>query len=64
MIRFLWFSLRDGGASLRNRGPALSKALADNWQEDMIDAIETGRPEASKIHLTRATIKVIKSTPL
>ncbi|OJA11021.1 hypothetical protein AZE42_06439 [Rhizopogon vesiculosus] len=64
LIRFLWFSLRDGGASLRSRDQAMSKALAEDWQKDMIDAIETGHPEASKIHMTKATIKVIGPPPL
>jgi hypothetical protein len=49
MIRFLWFSLRDGGASLRNRDPAMSKALAEDWQKGMIDAIETGRRELQRL---------------
>ncbi|KAF9227358.1 hypothetical protein BS17DRAFT_775363 [Gyrodon lividus] len=43
LIRFLWFSLRDGGASLRGRDPALSRALAGDWENDLIEAINTGQ---------------------
>ncbi|KAG2099108.1 hypothetical protein BD769DRAFT_1008092 [Suillus cothurnatus] len=64
LIRFLWFSLRDGGASLRNRDRAMSKALAENWQDGMISAIETGPPGTSKAHLNRAITKVIGPPPV
>ncbi|KAG6372276.1 hypothetical protein JVT61DRAFT_7715 [Boletus reticuloceps] len=45
LIRFLWFSLRDGGASLRQRDPAFSRALAQDWERDLIEAINTGQRE-------------------
>jgi hypothetical protein len=34
---------------LRNRDPAMSKALAEDWQKGMIDAIETGRRELQRL---------------
>jgi len=58
-IRFLWFSLRDGGASLRRRDSALSRALAEDWESDLIEAINTGQPASSKVHVMKAAMKVV-----
>ncbi|KAF8135426.1 hypothetical protein EV363DRAFT_1415316 [Boletus edulis] len=58
LIRFLWFSLRDGGASLRQRDSAFSRALAQGWERDLIEAINTGQPASSSVHGMRARSKV------
>lgn len=42
LIRFLWFSFRDGGASLRQRDPELSRALSQDWESNLIYAVNTG----------------------
>jgi len=47
LIRFLWFSLRDGGAKARQRDPAISRALAQDWERRLIEAINTGQPVSS-----------------
>ncbi|KAH0827859.1 hypothetical protein J3R83DRAFT_3486 [Lanmaoa asiatica] len=61
LVRFLWFSIRDGGTSLRQRDPAFSRALSEDWQRDLIEAIDTGEPASSSVHGLRANLKV---TPL
>lgn len=43
LVRFLWFSIRDGGASLRQRDPAFSRALSQDWEHDLMEAIDTGQ---------------------
>lgn len=45
LIRFLWFSIRDGGASLRQCDPAFSRTLAENWERYLIAAINAGQRE-------------------
>ncbi|KIJ67777.1 hypothetical protein HYDPIDRAFT_107272 [Hydnomerulius pinastri MD-312] len=59
LIRFLWFSLRDGGASMRAREPEMSRLLAEDWVYGMIDAINTGNPASSKLHLTKAAMRFL-----
>ncbi|KAH7924245.1 hypothetical protein BV22DRAFT_1035302 [Leucogyrophana mollusca] len=59
LIRFLWFSLRDGGASFRNRDPAFSRAMAEGWVGDMKEAVYTGDPAASKTHLMKAAMRIV-----
>ncbi|KAG8213929.1 hypothetical protein J3R82DRAFT_10675 [Butyriboletus roseoflavus] len=49
LVRLLWFSLRDGGASLRQRDPAFSRALSDDWERKLIEAINTGQPASSSV---------------
>lgn len=49
LVRFLWFSLRDGGASLRQRDSALSRALSQNWQGRLIEAIDSGEREYMQV---------------
>jgi len=45
LVRLLWFSIRDGGASLRQRDPAFSRALSQDWERNLIQAINTGQRE-------------------
>lgn len=45
LVRLLWFSIRDGGASLRQRDPAFSRALSQDWERGLIKAINTGQRE-------------------
>lgn len=51
LVRFLWFSIRDGGASLRQRDPAFSRALSEDWERGLIEAINTGQRESDIISL-------------
>ncbi|KAH7916541.1 hypothetical protein BJ138DRAFT_284899 [Hygrophoropsis aurantiaca] len=59
LIRFLWFSLRDGGASFRSHDQALSRAMATDWVSDLRDAIDTGDPASSKNHIMRAALRAM-----
>lgn len=45
LVRILWFSIRDGGASLRQRDPAVFRALSEDWEQNLIKAINTGQRE-------------------
>lgn len=49
LVRLLWFSIRDGGASLRQRDPAFSRALSQDWERGLIEAIDTGEREYIQI---------------
>ena len=53
LVRFLWFSLRDGGASLRQCDPVFSRALSENWQQHLIEVINTGQREYMQINMSR-----------
>jgi hypothetical protein len=61
LVRLLWFSLRDGGVSLRQRDPAFSRALAQDWECDLIEAISTGQPASSSMHSLKARSRVTSS---
>lgn len=52
LVRILWFSIRDGGASLRQRDPAISRALSEDWERRLIEAINSGQRELDIIFLT------------
>lgn len=45
MVRFLWFSLRDGGAKFRQSDPVLSRTCADDWERRLKTIIEGGERE-------------------
>ncbi|KAI9569653.1 hypothetical protein HD554DRAFT_2171095 [Boletus coccyginus] len=61
LVRLLWFSIRDGGASLRQRDPAFSRALSQDWERGLIKAINTGQPASSGVHSLTAKSKVTPS---
>jgi hypothetical protein len=41
-MRWLWFTLKDGGAWFRAKAPNISRALAESWEEKLIAIIEAG----------------------
>jgi hypothetical protein len=42
IMRWLWFTLKDGGAWFRAKAPNISRALAENWEEKLMAIIESG----------------------
>lgn len=47
LMRWLYFSLRDGGEELRSRPPEFSRIISENWQEKLIDIMETGQSKCA-----------------
>jgi len=50
MMRWLWFTLKDGGAWFRAKAPNISRALAENWEEKLMAIIESGDVKRTDTH--------------
>jgi len=61
LMRWLYFSLRDGGKELRSRPPEFSRIISENWQEKLIDIMETGQIERTSTHVKDASMEALAS---
>jgi len=50
IMRWLWFTLKDGGAWFRAKAPNISRALAENWEEKLMAIIESGDVKRTEKH--------------
>jgi len=50
-MRWLWFTLKDGGEWYRSKDPVMAQALANNWEEKLIAIIESGDVKRTDRHL-------------
>jgi len=61
LMRWLYFSLRDGGEDLRSTPPEFSRVISENWQEKLTDIMETGQIERSSTHVKDALMEAVAS---
>jgi len=50
-MRWIWYTMVDGGAHHRNNSPEISRAIANNWEEKLMDIIDSGDVKRTEKHL-------------
>ncbi|KAF7968921.1 hypothetical protein HWV62_28858 [Athelia sp. TMB] len=57
IMRWLYFSMRDGGECYRTMPPDFSRVIAEGWKEDMMDMIESGGIDRAQTYVQDTLMK-------